>query len=169
MTYLSYLLSNWEAFFHLTSFTKIPELLALKAFGYLSINREDLARKTIEEMRVADDENCLTILAEAAVRIMSEGEMEGVKERIMETGDKNEYTTKLYNLLSLALVRDGKISSGEKVLKKALAESKLLTREDKTMTKDEESFVSNYLRYCPRDEDHQTLSGLLNKSNSYWT
>lgn len=48
------------------------ELEAIKALGYASINREDLARsKALSEMKQSDDENCLTVLTETFVSIVS--------------------------------------------------------------------------------------------------
>ena len=54
-------------------------------------------------MSEVDSEAVLTVYAGAAVGILSEEAVDGLPETLVELGDKNEYTAKLYTLLCVAL------------------------------------------------------------------
>jgi len=68
ISYLCFLTKNYEKLFHLTQNSKNLELLSLRSFGYLAINREDLAKsKSLSEMKKLDDDNILTVITETLV------------------------------------------------------------------------------------------------------
>jgi hypothetical protein len=49
-----------------------------------------------------------------------------MQERLVELGEKIEYSAKLYNMLALVLVWTGKHSNADKIFKKSLTELKIL-------------------------------------------
>lgn len=123
LAYAAFLIQNFDDLFHLTMNQKNVELLALKSLGYVLISREDLARtKSLVSMKLQDDENALTVLTETFVRMNSVDDLDKLQEAIIEIGEKYEYTSKVYNILSLALVRAGKLNNADKIFRKALAE-----------------------------------------------
>jgi hypothetical protein len=80
---------------------------------------------------------------------------------LIELGEKYEYTAKVYNLLALALVRSGKQANADKIFK-AVGELKIIEAlETRPLTIDELSFLQNYVRYGPRDKDHETARQFL--------
>jgi hypothetical protein len=78
--------------------------------------------------------------------------IEGVKEKIIELGEKVEYSPNVYNALSLALVRAGNSADANKIFKRALQEfhwieemeSKIKTGE-RPLSPDELSLMQNYV------------------------
>lgn len=126
------------------------ELLALKSMAYLMISREDLAKsKSLHEMKSLDDENILTVLTETLVKMSSIDDFESVSDRIVELGEKNDYSIKLYNILGLAIVRSGK-SNADVIFKKAIQTLKLL--EKQSFNADEICFLTNFMKYGPKED-----------------
>ena len=76
-------------------------------------------------MKQLDDENILTVLTETLVKLSSIDDFEGMQDRIVELGEKNEYSLKLYNILGLAIIRSGK-SNADVIYKKGIHTFKLL-------------------------------------------
>lgn len=85
------------------------ELLSIKALSYLAIWWEDLAKsKVLSEMKKRDEDNLLTVLTETLVRLNSIDDFANISDRLVELGEKNEYSLKLYNILGLSIIRSGK-------------------------------------------------------------
>lgn len=119
---------EWNKFFCLLNSTKQIELLALKAIGYLEINRLDLAEQVTNQMKAVDEDNCLTTLTLCWVRLHkapSHGTIEGLITTLNELGEKNGYTTKTYNLLGITLMVKGEPEKAVKILENGLNELKL--------------------------------------------
>ena len=97
-------------------------------------------------MSEIDPDTVLTVYANVACQISKEGLVDGCPETVVELGDKNEYSLKLYTLLAITLQRQGKRPTMLKILDKALTESKILDSENSSCSEDDLIiFSSNYL------------------------
>lgn len=80
--------------------------------------------------------------------------MDMIQEQIIEIGEKYEYTSKVYNILAIALVRAGKLNNADKIFRKALSELKILEKlESNSSSEDDLSLLQNFVRYGTRDKD----------------
>lgn len=120
LTYLKYLTQDYDSLFQLTSHTKNLELLSIRFCGFLQIYRYDLAKEALTQMQAIDDDNCLTGICEALIGFIAKDKIEKSQEKIVELGEKNEYTIKIYTLLALTMMRDNKFENAVKVFDKAL-------------------------------------------------
>lgn len=116
-------------------------------------------------MRAVDEDHTLTVLAEVGLRLTG-GDFEGLQDRVVELGEKNDYSVKIYNLLALSLVRQGK--SAQKVLSKGLGQSNILggAKPDDQLVQ----FATNYLRFGQRGKDYDAVQTWLSTNkpdNSY--
>ena len=156
MAYVTFLREDWDTLFNLTFGAKNLELLALQALGYVRINRDDLAQKTIDQMNSSDADHPLTALAEAFVGQTSVGSISKALSKLHETGERSEWTLRLYELKALAHTRanDGKAAD---VFKQGWDQFK----PSGEPSEEHKRFARNYVRLTG-DTDHE-MSSLAGK------
>lgn len=76
--------------------------------AYLEINRVDLAKKCLEQIKTIEEDSCLVTLCEVWVSLHDSKAPASVYESIInnlnELSDKYGYTLKTYNILGLTLM-----------------------------------------------------------------
>lgn len=182
LVYLTYLLKDYDRLFELTNNTNNIELLSVKLCGYVEIYRYDLAKQVLEKLKEIEDDNCLTNLWEIILAFASKESIEKWREKVVELGEKNEYTLKIYVLLGLTMMRDGKFDNAGKVFDKAFETLNIFedhTQYQKYVVSGNEDMASlwvNYLKwnailYNPEGETTEKVKKILkivSPKNSYW-
>jgi hypothetical protein len=141
LAYVAFLREDWDTLFNLTFQAKNLELLALEALGYVRINREDLAQKTVGRMNSTDSDHPLTALAEAFVSQNSVGTISAALSKLQETGERSEWTLRLYELKAIAHARAGDGKAAD-VFKQGWEQFKPAGEP----TEEHRRFARNYLR-----------------------
>jgi hypothetical protein len=97
--------------FELLNNSKNIEFLAAKVVGYLSINRVDLAERTLTSMKQIEEDNCLVSLCHCWITLHNPKvpvqSYENLISSLGELSDKFGYSLKTYNLLGLVLMIKG--------------------------------------------------------------
>ena len=182
LVYITYLTKDYDNLFHLTNRTKNLEFLSVKFLGYLQIYRYDLAKETLNQMQSLDDDNCLSGICEAILGFVAKDEIDKSREKIVELGEKNEYTIKIYTLLGLTMMRENKFENALKVFDKALEALNILgdhTQYQKYVVKGNEdlaAFWVNYIKwnsilYNTENENKEKLEKVLkivSPNHPYW-
>ena len=83
-------------------------------------------------MKKRDEDNLLTVLTETLVRLNSIDDFANISDRLVELGEKNEYSLKLYNILGLSIIRSGKLNA-DVIYKKAMQTFRLLEGEKRVL------------------------------------
>lgn len=134
--------------------------------SYLAIRWEDLAKsKVLSEMKKRDEDNLLTVLTETLVRLNSIDDFASISDWLVELGEKNEYSLKLYNILGLSIIRSGK-SNADVIYKKAMQTFKLIEGEKRVLNQDEICFLTNFVKYGPKEDRDKALELLNSVSNN---
>lgn len=94
--------------FQLLNNTNNVEFLSVKCVAYLEINRVDLAKKCLEQIKTIEEDSCLVTLCEVWINLHDSKAPASVYESIInnlnELSDKYGYTLKTYNILGLTLM-----------------------------------------------------------------
>ena len=81
--------------------------------AYLHIDRIDLAEKTLQQMKVIEEDNCLVVLAQCWVGLQNPkapvNSYELMIKNLNELSDKFGYTIKTYNILGIILMIQGEL------------------------------------------------------------
>lgn len=98
----------------------------MKLCGYLQIDRIDLASRTLETLRLVEEDSCLIILCECWISMHNPKApvtcYDTIIKGLNELSDKFGYTIKTYNVLAIILMIQGETEKAAAIFENALME-----------------------------------------------
>lgn len=110
-------LDDKERFLHIVKLQENdPEIIMLKIFYFLKMNKIKEASGFIDILNLKDSESVNTVLSTVFIDFFQEKSMEKTLKTLAEIKNNNKMTPKLFNIISLALMHNGAFKDAIKPL-----------------------------------------------------